>query len=830
MLALSALVPPPAARAATLPAGFAETVVASGLANPTAMEFAPDGRLFVAEQGGRLRVIKNGALLRDAVRHAHRQLLGRARPARRDVRPRLRDEQLRLRLLHGDDADVHNRVSRFTANGDVAVAGSEVVILDLNPLSSATNHNGGAIHFGPDGKLYVAVGDNANGANAQTLTNLLGKMLRINADGSIPTDNPFFSQATGMNRAIWALGLRNPFTFAFQPGTGRMFINDVGQNTWEEINEGVAGANYGWPDTEGPTSDPRFRAPLYAYPHGAGTPTGCAITGGAFYNPQDVVQFPAELRRRLLLRRLLQRLDLQARAVELHRDAVRDRHLVARRPEGRRRRRALLPRARRREHDRRGREDHLRERAAEHHVAPGEPHGRGRPVGDVHGGRLGRRAALVPVAAQRREHRRRDLVELHARLRAGADNGARFRAVVTNAFGTATSNEATLTVTSNTAPVATITPPAAGTLYSGGQTINFAGTGTDAEDGTLPASAFTWEVVFHHDTHTHPFIAADERHHERVVRHPDDRRDGRERLVPHPPDGPRLGRPHAHDLPRRPAAHGTGDRGHEPGGTAGHARRPARHDADDVHGRRRHPAHARGRDAADVGGTTYAFQSWSDGGAAQHTISTPASNTTYTATFAPTQSGTGNGLSAVYYDNQNFTGATVSRVDPTVNFDWGTGSPAPGIGADTFSVRWTGQVQAQFSQTYTFYTTSDDGVRLWVNGAAGHRQLDRSRPDREQRHDRAHRRPAVRHQDGVLRERRRCRREALVEQPVDAEGDHSAEPALLDGPADRLRRQDQLPTDRLAGAGRIPEGRRRGVRRPRQRLHLRLERGDPRYT
>lgn len=186
---------------------------------------------------------------------------------------------------------IHNRVSRFTANGDVALAGSEVVVLDLNNLSGATNHNGGAIHFGPDGKLYIAVGENANAANAQTLSNLLGKMLRINVDGTIPSDNPFFNTATGNNRAIWALGLRNPYTFAFQSGTGRMFINDVGQNAWEEINVGQAGANYGWPNCEGACSS-GFVNPLFAYPHSGGNTTGCAITGGAFYNP-TTNQFPA---------------------------------------------------------------------------------------------------------------------------------------------------------------------------------------------------------------------------------------------------------------------------------------------------------------------------------------------------------------------------------------------------------------------------------------------------------------------------------------------------------------------------------------------------------
>jgi Glucose / Sorbosone dehydrogenase len=96
-----------------------------------------------------------------------------------------------------------------------------------------------------------------------------------------------------VNRAIWALGLRNPFTFAFQPISGRMLINDVGQRTWEEINEGVAGANYGWPATEGLTANPQFVSPLYAYQHGSGSPTGCAISGGAFYNP-ITQQFPSD--------------------------------------------------------------------------------------------------------------------------------------------------------------------------------------------------------------------------------------------------------------------------------------------------------------------------------------------------------------------------------------------------------------------------------------------------------------------------------------------------------------------------------------------------------
>ncbi|MEY2512428.1 MAG: hypothetical protein QOE26_3191 [Verrucomicrobiota bacterium] len=281
-------------KAATLPTGFTESQFGSNVASPTAMVFAPDGRLFVCLQTGQLRVIKNGALLPTPFvslsvdSSGERGLLGIA------FDPNFGSNHFVYLYYTTNVAPIHNRISRFTANGDVAVAGGETVLVDLDNLSSATNHNGGAIHFGPDGKLYAGVGENANSSNAQTLANRLGKILRYNSDGSIPTDNPFFNTATGANRAIWALGLRNPFTFGFQPGTGRMFINDVGQNTWEEINDGIAGSNYGWPTCEGACSpaNANFRDPLFQYGHGTSGTTGCAIVGGAFYNP-PLNQFPA---------------------------------------------------------------------------------------------------------------------------------------------------------------------------------------------------------------------------------------------------------------------------------------------------------------------------------------------------------------------------------------------------------------------------------------------------------------------------------------------------------------------------------------------------------
>jgi glucose/arabinose dehydrogenase len=261
------------------------------------MAFAPDGRLFVCQQGGELRVIRDGVLLAanflsltvDSV--GERGLLGVA------FDPGFATNGFVYVYHTVPGAPPRNRVSRFTAAGDVALPAGGVTVLDLDNLSFASNHNGGAIHFGPDGKLYVATGDNASAANAQSFANRLGKILRIEPDGSIPPDNPFFNTAIGANRAIWALGLRNPFTFAFQPGTGRMFINDVGQSTWEEIDEGFAGANYGWPACEGACrpANPAYRDPVFQYGHNFADrgSNGCSINGGAFYNP-PVTQFPRE--------------------------------------------------------------------------------------------------------------------------------------------------------------------------------------------------------------------------------------------------------------------------------------------------------------------------------------------------------------------------------------------------------------------------------------------------------------------------------------------------------------------------------------------------------
>lgn len=296
-LAVTLLVPT-LARAAdrSLPTGFTWTEVAAGITGATAMAVAPDGLVFVCEQTGALRVVKDGNLLdRPFLRVEvdswwERGLIGVA------VDPDFVNNGFVYVCYVAKAPYPHHKVSRFTARGNVAVDGSELVLLegdDQTPIGGPYpfGHQGGSLHFGKDGTLFLGLGEQSVGWPAQRMDMLQGKLLRINPDGSVPVDNPFVATARGKYRAIWALGLRNPFTFAVQPGTGRIAIGDVG-GAREEINVAARGANYGWPTVEhGPTADARFRGPIHHYPTSS-------VTGLAFVPGESA--FPPKYRGKLL--------------------------------------------------------------------------------------------------------------------------------------------------------------------------------------------------------------------------------------------------------------------------------------------------------------------------------------------------------------------------------------------------------------------------------------------------------------------------------------------------------------------------------------------------
>lgn len=310
----------------TAPSNFDDTLVAS-VSEPTSLAFTPDGRMLITTRLGTLRTYQNGKLqpnlaldLRNVVcgNDNERGLLGLA------IDPQFAANKfiyLYYTSKKGADCTTQkpvNRLSRFTLSDTdpAATLASEWVLINNIPSING-NHNSGDIHIGKDGYLYVSVGDGgcdyaapskcaAVNDSARDLNALVGKVLRITRDGGIPPENPYVGadsvrcNETGTTapgkkcQEIFASGLRNPFRMAFDPDAPntRFFIHDVGQELWEEINEGKIGADYGWNVREGPCANSSdtdcgplpagLTNPIYSYKHGDAPNSCTSVTGGAF--------------------------------------------------------------------------------------------------------------------------------------------------------------------------------------------------------------------------------------------------------------------------------------------------------------------------------------------------------------------------------------------------------------------------------------------------------------------------------------------------------------------------------------------------------------------
>lgn len=526
---------------ATLPSGFETEVLASGLTLPTAMTFSSDGRMFIAEKDGTVRLYKNGALeptpvirLTDINNYGDRGLIGIAADPNFAV-----NGYLYLSYTYENTPGANfagpktGRIVRVSVVGDTASESSKMVLVgsiggniaspscqnfattdDCIP-SDSSSHTVGGLRFGPDGKLYASLGDGAsfdyvdpNALQAQNLDSLAGKLLRINTDGTAPSNNPFYNGSATANRSkVYAYGLRNMFRFNFKPGTTQLYGGDVGWNTWEEINKIVKGGNYGWPCREGtlPTTYGCTAAgaidPFYAYQHdanGAGS-----VTAGAFPTGNA---YPAQYANTFFFGDYAQNWIKQMKVTSAG---------------------ALVS---------------VSDFAGEVDATNGPVEFITGPEGNIYF------LAIYTGEVKRITHtlgNRRPIVTMSGSPLSGlAPLTVNFSSVGTNdpdgnpitylwnfgdGSGSALANPShvftvngtyntvltvrdnkggvetkSVTVTvGNRAPSASIVSPIAGSFYVTGEALTLSGSGSDAEDGVLSAAALSWRVILHHNVHIH---------------------------------------------------------------------------------------------------------------------------------------------------------------------------------------------------------------------------------------------------------------------------------------------------------------------------------------
>lgn len=497
------------------PQGFVNEIVVVGLDKPTCLEFLPDGRMLVGELENYIFLVQPNAGVPSATPFLQLSASG------------LVGGQGLMNIKLDPDFDVNgyfyvfytrgnlsrNRVSRFTASGNTAAAASEVLLWQ-DTQAATEEHQGGGIDFGPDGKLYITVGEAFVPDDAQKLTSYRGKILRINKDGTVPTDNPFYDGAGPNLDAIWAYGLRNPFRCSFDSVTGRLFVSEVGGNdpatAVEEVNPGIRGANYGWPLCEGPCGTPGFTSPIHSYPHAgrdAAVVGGFVYRGNAFPNTYYGSYFFADYAQNWI--RLLT-FDTNGAVASVVNFEPADGSLdgdygdptcLKPGPDGAiyytdfshdlqnfwamiRRIRytgANLPPV----------------AAASASVTAGVP-----PL-TVNFSSTG---SLDPEG--------RPLTYLWTFGNGQSSTSANpaytytqpgmfsVRLAVSDGTNTTLSNPLTIVV--GNAPKVQIQTPTNGTIFRAGSTIAFHGSATDTEDGTLPPASLNWNIIFHHGAHIHP--------------------------------------------------------------------------------------------------------------------------------------------------------------------------------------------------------------------------------------------------------------------------------------------------------------------------------------
>jgi glucose/arabinose dehydrogenase len=526
--------------------GFETEAVASGLILPTAMAFASDGRIFIAEKGGTIRTVKNGTLLTeplitltDVNTYNDRGLIGIA------ADPNFSQNGYLYVSYTYENTPGANfsgpktaHVARITVVGDTASESSKVILVgtvdgdaahpscenflvtdDCIP-SDSPSHSAGGLRFGPDGKLYATLGEGANfdrvdtlALRAQNLDSLGGKMLRLNPDGTAPSDNPFYNGNPNSNRSkVYAYGLRNAFRFNFRPSDGALFLGDVGWDTWEEINLVLPGKNYGWPCREATSNSapasggpgyvcdaPGALDPLYFYHHNSAF--AGAVVAGAFPSGNA---YPAEYSNSLffgdyaqdLIKRLV--LDGSNNVLSVQQDVIDNPGGpvdLSTGPDGNIYYLAIYTGELKRLVYTTGNRN-------PHATISGTPTAGVAPL-SVNFSSAGSNDPNGDALSYSWNFGDGVLSGLANPSHVYSTNGI-YQSVLTLSDGRGGVDIKSITITvGNRPPTANIENPASGSLYRVGDTLTAQGTGTDPENGALPLSAYHWKIILHHNTHTH---------------------------------------------------------------------------------------------------------------------------------------------------------------------------------------------------------------------------------------------------------------------------------------------------------------------------------------
>ncbi len=715
-----------AAQNSNLAPGFIQELIAEDL-NPVAMTLDPNGRVWIAEKDGEVRIVnKAGQLLPTPFITLNVDDLNERGLSGIALHPDF-ERQPYVYLYYTVPGLNRNRLIRVRANGDLALPGSEEVLLTLEPLNSSI-HNGGAMVFGRDSMLYLTVGEGAEPNTAPDLNRLHGKILRLTPEGNIPLDNPFYNQLSGPQRAIYARGFRNPFKLAYDASPHRLWSTDVGNAAMEEVNLIEGGAYYGWPEAEGPFQggDPPedYRDPVAHYDHDE----GCAATAVAFL-PSDL-PWPQIYQGALVwgdyCEGFLKGRSPNGDDFTLANDLERPVGL---------------------EVDAEGGVMYLLTRAgigggsvADNTQTEEGKLWRIRYVGE--GAPFiaqGPRSVLVPVgesttfsvlaqgSSPLSYQWERDGQPLPGATAATLtvdsvsldQNGEAYRCVVSNSYGQDVSAAALLEVTTNQRPRPEILVPDTSLRFRAGDTLYFSGRAVDPETGPLSDSSLTWWVDLHHDLHTHPAAgpfpgSAEGQWSVPLIYETDPNVWFRVYLAARDTAG--LVGVQTRDLhPDLTDLRFMGAEGLELNLDGRSITLPTEEQG--LIGLTRFLT---APSPQVIGDTIYRFVDWEDGSTrAEREISTPVDGLTVRPNYAavPLSRGEGQGLWGTYYADStlSFSGEiVVSRIDEQVAFLWGGGGPLAAGPTDYFNVRWEGQVEAVLTDRYTFTVRSDDGVRLWV--------------------------------------------------------------------------------------------------------------------